>query len=62
MRSTTIDVYADDRGCAVGLDTDDDEKSRTYGWRVVRGSSGVIYLSYALTTGEIYQNSTVLNF
>jgi hypothetical protein len=24
--------------------------------------SGVTYLSYALTTGEIWQNSTVLNF
>ena len=28
------DEYADDRGCAVGLATDDEEKSRTYGWRV----------------------------
>ena len=51
MRSSTIDVYADDRGCAVGLGTDDEEKGSTYGWRVVRGSSGVTFSCYALTAG-----------
>ena len=34
MRSTTKDEYADDRGCAVGLATDDEEKGSTNGWRV----------------------------
>ena len=29
MRSTTKDEYADDRGCAVGLATDDEEKGST---------------------------------
>ena len=33
MRSTTKDEYADDRGCAVGLATDDEEKGSTYGRR-----------------------------
>ncbi|MBR3468069.1 MAG: hypothetical protein IKH15_12750 [Bacteroidales bacterium] len=54
MRSSTIDVYADDRGCAVGLDTDDDEKSRTYGWRVVRGSSGVTFSCYGLDSRDAH--------
>ena len=55
MRSSTIDVYADDKRLEPLCHATDDEKekSSTDGWRVVRGNSRATSMCYTLTDGRI---------